>query len=45
MAVAAVFSLVIYFFALSRRLSPEQAQERLRTGADESADAPEPAVA
>jgi amino acid transporter len=45
MAVTAAFSLVIYFFALSRRLTPEEAEERLRTGADEMGEAPEPALA
>jgi amino acid transporter len=42
MAVTAGFSLVIYFFALSRRLPDDVARERLRSGADEleSADAP-----
>jgi amino acid transporter len=45
MLVTAAFSLVIYFFALSRRLSPEETEERLKRGADEIVDAPEPAVA
>jgi amino acid transporter len=42
MAVTAGFSLVIYFFALSRRLPDDVARERLRSGAHEleSADAP-----
>jgi amino acid transporter len=35
MAVTAVFSLVIYFFALSMRLSPEQAEERIRSSSEE----------
>ncbi len=35
MAVTAGFGLLIYFFALSCRLSPEEAEERVRAGADE----------
>ncbi len=40
MAVTAVFSLGIYFFALSRRLSEEQVRERLQSGADELEEEP-----
>jgi amino acid transporter len=35
MTITAVFALAIYAFALSSRLSGEQAEERLRSGADE----------
>jgi quinol-cytochrome oxidoreductase complex cytochrome b subunit len=35
MAVTAAFSLLIYYFALSCRLSPAQAEERVREGGDE----------
>jgi amino acid transporter len=35
MAVTAAFSLVIYFFALSRRLPDELVRERMQSGADE----------
>jgi amino acid transporter len=35
MAVTAVFSIVIYYFALSRRLPAEVVQERMELGADE----------
>jgi amino acid transporter len=35
MAVTAAFSLVIYFFALSRRSSPAEVKERIRSTADE----------
>jgi amino acid transporter len=35
MAVTAAFSLIIYFFALSRRLPPEAVEERMQTAADE----------
>jgi hypothetical protein len=35
MAVTAAFSLVMYYFALSRRLPDDVARERLRSGADE----------
>jgi amino acid transporter len=35
MAVTAAFSLGIYFFALSQRLSPEDVRERMRTSGDE----------
>jgi amino acid transporter len=35
MGATAAFSLIIYFFALSRRLSPEQVKERIRTSTDE----------
>jgi len=35
MAVTAAFSLLIYYFALSQRLSPEQAAERIRSSSEE----------
>ncbi len=38
MAVTAVFSLGIYFFALSRRLPEELVRERMQSGADELED-------
>jgi amino acid transporter len=48
MAVTAVFSLAIYYFALQLRLSPEEARERLESTADEHHDdgqeAPAPAA-
>ena len=39
MAVTAAFSVVIYYFALSRRLPAELVQERMTVGADEHDDA------
>jgi amino acid transporter len=38
MAVTAVFSLAIYFFALSRRLTEEQVRERMSSSANELED-------
>ncbi|MDQ6804781.1 MAG: hypothetical protein M3065_07395 [Actinomycetota bacterium] len=35
MAVTAAFSLIMYFFALARRLSPELVKERMKTADDE----------
>jgi hypothetical protein len=35
MAVTAVFSLAIYFFAMARRLSPEDVWERMRSSSEE----------
>jgi hypothetical protein len=40
MAVTAVFSLAIYYFALRFRLSPAQARERLESGADDHQESP-----
>jgi amino acid transporter len=40
MAVTAAFSLVIYFFALTRRLAPELVKERMKTADDELEDSP-----
>jgi amino acid transporter len=40
MAVTAVFSLAIYYFALRFRLSAEETQVRLESGADDVEDAP-----
>jgi amino acid transporter len=45
MLVTAGFSLVVYFFALSRRLSPGQVEKRMSSGADELSEHPEPGVA
>lgn len=47
MGVTIVFSLVIYFFALSRRLPAETVRERMQSGADEldQPDSSSPAVA
>jgi hypothetical protein len=42
-AVTAEFSLVIYFFALSRRLPDDVVRERLRSGAEELESDAEPA--
>jgi hypothetical protein len=35
MAVTAAFSLLVYFFALSRRLSDRDVRERMRESSDE----------